>query len=102
MGKAEGIHECLHTSFCTNNSSIPESKATFKSIISSEREQSPWNIKKAFASYVCHGASLDCIGSCGNHGPDIQFPFRIKDSASEHRGYPGFGLSRSEGNDTDA
>ncbi|CAK7334067.1 unnamed protein product [Dovyalis caffra] len=47
-----------------------------------------------------HGASLDCIRSCGKHGPKIRFPFRIKDKQADHCGYPGFDLSCSEGKDT--
>jgi len=47
-----------------------------------------------------HGASLNCTGSCGNRGPDIRFPFRIKDKQPDHCGYPGFDLSCSEDNST--
>ncbi|KAJ6959241.1 hypothetical protein NC653_037528 [Populus alba x Populus x berolinensis] len=47
-----------------------------------------------------HGASLNCTGSCGNPGPDIRFPFRIKDKQPDHCGYPGFDLSCSEDNST--
>ena len=47
-----------------------------------------------------HGASLKCTGSCGNRGPDIRFPFRIKDKQPDHCGYPGFDLSCSEDNST--
>ncbi|KAJ6959247.1 hypothetical protein NC653_037534 [Populus alba x Populus x berolinensis] len=39
-----------------------------------------------------HGASLNCTGSCGNRGPDIRFPFRIKDKQPDHCGYPGYDL----------
>ena len=47
-----------------------------------------------------HGASLNCTGSCGNRGPDIRFPFRIKEKEPDHCGYPGFDLSCSEDNST--
>lgn len=47
-----------------------------------------------------HGASLNCTASCGNRGPDIRFPFRIKDKQPDHCGYPGFDLSCSEDNST--
>ncbi|XP_011037042.1 PREDICTED: glycerophosphodiester phosphodiesterase protein kinase domain-containing GDPDL2-like isoform X2 [Populus euphratica] len=47
-----------------------------------------------------HGASLKCTGSCGNRGPDIRFPFRIKDKQPDHCGYPGFDLSCSDDNST--
>jgi hypothetical protein len=47
-----------------------------------------------------HGASLNCTGSCGNRGPDIRFPFRIKEKQPDHCGYPGFDLSCSEDNST--
>ncbi|XP_011037052.1 PREDICTED: glycerophosphodiester phosphodiesterase protein kinase domain-containing GDPDL2-like [Populus euphratica] len=47
-----------------------------------------------------HGASLNCAGSCGNRGPDIRFPFRIKDKQPDHCGYHGFDLSCSEDNST--
>ncbi|KAJ6860060.1 hypothetical protein NC651_036409 [Populus alba x Populus x berolinensis] len=47
-----------------------------------------------------HGASLNCTGSCGNRGPDIRFPFRIKEKQPDHCGYPGFDLSCSEDNGT--
>lgn len=43
------------------------------------------------------GVSLNCTGSCGNHGLDIRFPFWIKDSQPEQCGYPGFDLSCNEG-----
>ncbi|KAG6741389.1 hypothetical protein POTOM_054623 [Populus tomentosa] len=46
-----------------------------------------------------HGASLNCTGSCGNRGPDIRFPFRIKDKQPDC-GYPGYDLSCSEDNST--
>jgi len=44
-----------------------------------------------------HGASLNCTGSCGNRGPDIRFPFRIKDKQPDHCG---FDLSCSKDNNT--
>jgi len=47
-----------------------------------------------------HGASSNCTGSCGNRGPDIRFPFRIKEKQPDHCGYPGFDLSCSEDNST--
>ncbi|KAG5226492.1 glycerophosphodiester phosphodiesterase protein kinase domain-containing GDPDL [Salix suchowensis] len=47
-----------------------------------------------------HGAGLNCTGSCGNRGPDIRFPFRIKDVQPDHCGYPGFDLSCSDDNST--
>ncbi|KAJ6420622.1 hypothetical protein OIU84_028050 [Salix udensis] len=47
-----------------------------------------------------HGAGLNCTGSCGNSGPDIRFPFRIKDEQPDHCGYPGFDLSCSDDNST--
>jgi hypothetical protein len=47
-----------------------------------------------------HGASLNCTGSCGNRGPDIRFPFRIKDKQPDLCGYPGFDLSCSDDNST--
>ncbi|KAJ6370423.1 hypothetical protein OIU76_028658 [Salix suchowensis] len=47
-----------------------------------------------------HGAGLNCTGSCGNDGPDIRFPFRIKDEQPDHCGYPGFDLSCSDDNST--
>ncbi|KAJ6420605.1 hypothetical protein OIU84_028033 [Salix udensis] len=47
-----------------------------------------------------HGAGLNCIGSCGNRGPDIRFPFRIKGEQPNHCGYPGFDLSCSDDNST--
>ncbi|KAJ6370420.1 hypothetical protein OIU76_028655 [Salix suchowensis] len=47
-----------------------------------------------------HGAGLNCTGSCGNGGPDIRFPFRIKGEQPDHCGYPGFDLSCSGDNST--
>ena len=47
-----------------------------------------------------HGVSLNCTASCGNRGPDIRFPFRIKDKQPDHCGYPGFDLSCSEDSST--
>ncbi|KAL9380461.1 hypothetical protein Peur_026118 [Populus x canadensis] len=47
-----------------------------------------------------HGASSNCTGSCGNRGPDIRFPFRIKEKQPDHCGYSGFDLSCSEDNST--
>ncbi|KAJ6420601.1 hypothetical protein OIU84_028029 [Salix udensis] len=44
-----------------------------------------------------HGAGLNCTRSCGNRGPDIQFPFRIK---GEQRDHCGFDLSCSDDNST--
>ncbi|KAJ6917397.1 hypothetical protein NC652_019682 [Populus alba x Populus x berolinensis] len=42
------------------------------------------------------GVSLNCTGSCGNHGLDIRFPFWIKDRQPEQCGYSGFDLSCNE------
>jgi len=42
------------------------------------------------------GVSLNCTGSCGNHGLDIRFPFWIKDRQPKQCGYPGFDLSCNE------
>ncbi|KAB5515908.1 hypothetical protein DKX38_026556 [Salix brachista] len=47
-----------------------------------------------------HGAGLNCTGSCGNPGPEIRFPFRIKGEQPDHCGYPGFDLSCSDDNST--
>ncbi|KAG5226484.1 glycerophosphodiester phosphodiesterase protein kinase domain-containing GDPDL [Salix suchowensis] len=47
-----------------------------------------------------HGAGLNCTGSCGNRGPNIRFPFRIKGEQPDHCGYPGFDLSCSDDNST--
>ncbi|CAK7322574.1 unnamed protein product [Dovyalis caffra] len=46
-------------------------------------------------------AGLNCTESrFGRNGPDIRFPFRIKNRQPEHCGYPGFDLSCSESNHT--
>ncbi|KAG6768674.1 hypothetical protein POTOM_027601 [Populus tomentosa] len=42
------------------------------------------------------GVSLNCTGSCGNHGLEIRFPFWIKDRQPEQCGYSGFDLSCNE------
>ncbi|KAJ6420597.1 hypothetical protein OIU84_028026 [Salix udensis] len=47
-----------------------------------------------------HGAGLNCTGSCGNGGPDIRFPSRIKGEQPDHCGYSGFDLSCSDDNST--
>ncbi|KAJ6289822.1 hypothetical protein OIU78_025692 [Salix suchowensis] len=44
-----------------------------------------------------HGAGLNCTRSCGNRGPDIRFPFRIKDDQPAHCG---FDLSCSDDSST--
>ncbi|KAJ4832540.1 hypothetical protein Tsubulata_000101 [Turnera subulata] len=50
---------------------------------------------------VQHGAGQSCIESrCGDVGPDIRFPFRIKDKQPQECGYAGFELSCTEGNNT--
>ncbi|CAL5342903.1 unnamed protein product [Camellia sinensis] len=38
--------------------------------------------------------------SCGDYGPDIRFPFWLRDHQPNHCGYPGFQLSCSPTNDT--
>lgn len=38
---------------------------------------------------------------CGDSGPTIKFPFRLRDHQPEHCGYPGFELSCTESNDTE-
>ncbi|KAJ9178808.1 hypothetical protein P3X46_010659 [Hevea brasiliensis] len=47
------------------------------------------------------GQALPCCpkSSCGS-GPDIRFPFRLKDRQPEPCGYPGFDLSCTERNET--
>ncbi|KAB5515899.1 hypothetical protein DKX38_026547 [Salix brachista] len=47
-----------------------------------------------------HGAGLNSTRSCGNCGPEIRFPFRIKGEKTDHCGYPGFDLSCSDDNST--
>ncbi|KAG2709622.1 hypothetical protein I3760_05G248000, partial [Carya illinoinensis] len=44
----------------------------------------------------------ECADSlrCGDHGPAIRFPFRLKDRQPDCRGFPGFYLSCSDTNDT--
>ena len=38
---------------------------------------------------------------CGHHGPEIRFPFRLKDrQPDQHSGYPGFDLYCSDKHDT--
>jgi hypothetical protein len=40
------------------------------------------------------------ILKCGEDGPDIRFPFRLKDRQPDHCSYPGFDLSCNDKNDT--
>ncbi|KAK1371304.1 hypothetical protein POM88_037396 [Heracleum sosnowskyi] len=43
---------------------------------------------------VVAGAVEECrITRCSHHGPEIRFPFWIKDKQPEHCGYPGFQVS---------
>ncbi|KAM1815037.1 hypothetical protein PS1_028652 [Malus domestica] len=43
----------------------------------------------------------ECTEShCGNYGPPIRFPFRLKDKQPSHCGYPGFDLSCDRSNNT--
>lgn len=55
--------------------------------------------KEAIGSDQKH--EYDCPDlSCGNDGPVIQFPFRIKNQSDQYCGYPGFELSCNEKNQT--
>ncbi|KAL3499683.1 hypothetical protein ACH5RR_038776 [Cinchona calisaya] len=59
-------------------------------------------IISAFAAL--ESSSNNCpVKRCGHHGPKIRFPFWLKDQQhhTEHcSGYPGFGLSCTQTNDT--
>ncbi|KAK9292472.1 hypothetical protein L1049_020445 [Liquidambar formosana] len=57
--------------------------------------------KKAIFAELIGAGRYECpLSSCGNHGPVIRFPFRLKDHQLAHCGYPGFDLYCDEMNQT--
>ncbi|KAJ6690990.1 RING-H2 FINGER PROTEIN ATL21A-RELATED [Salix koriyanagi] len=90
MGKVEVIHN-----FCTNYSPSLDNSPDF--VFPGRPLKCQLRGSKADTG---HGAGLNCTGSCGNGGPDIRFPFRIKGKQPDHCGYLGFDLSCSDDNST--
>ena len=54
-----------------------------------------------FVLFIGEGHSSSPEIRCGEDGPTIQFPFRLKDRQPDHHsGYPGFDLYCNDKNDT--